>query len=344
MISKVKESGSLSSGKVALCVFIFIIGLIIFSHQEKSTDRDINHRIFVRVIGFSATIVMFGFFVCGASIKLGKYHGYRLKRTEKQHVLDNIFGFLAGLAITTALITYYDNYLAIQNFEPWNDSPFADLGSKIDSGYFIPTLHLISFFMIAIPLTHSGYHFLSTLANDSSVTQPVSKNADPSEMRKKKNAPFRLIGVFIISIILIAFLFFLGDSIARSIEKIETVGGEGQTIKKYMNIDINASTAFISWLILIFIVMIVWSLLIRYLIPTNEYQGKIGERIHSEWIWLDVLTLGFLIAVYLTIFRLDLIATTAELSYFNILLSAILILRAVLNYYIGRNVYFPWPA
>jgi hypothetical protein len=148
------------------------------------------------------------------------------------------------------------------------------------------------------------------------------------------------------------FAVFLAGSIASSTETVEVINGELRIVEQH---DANSreSTGRVFWLTLIVIVIILWSSLLRHFtfvkskpIGIDAHIGWLRknwvmERIHKEWIWLDVITLGFLISASLTIFRLQLINTMYELLYFNLALSAVLIIRTVLNYYIERNVYFP---
>jgi hypothetical protein len=117
-------------------------------------------------------------------------------------------------------------YILTCNFLEHNGQIIQNSYGIIDlifSRFFIPTLHLINFFVIAIPLTHSGYLFLSSIANDSKVAT-----------RENNNPPFRLIGAFILSIILIALLFFLAGSIARSQEIVERVEGVTTITERYV--------------------------------------------------------------------------------------------------------------
>lgn len=339
---------------VITMAFLPILILEMLYDEEKEL-------VFWIVILTASGLVGAGFFLCWhyskpklrkkGKIYKDEYEHYQLPIEEKQHVLDNIFGILAGLAITTALTTYYPNYLALIQLTLF---PTLD-----DLGYFIPTLHLIDFFVIAIPLTHSGYLFLSSIANEREI-----------KIDSRLNFSFRLIGVFIISILVIALLFFLAGSIAKSEEREVTENGV-TVINRYIDVEIDASNLFVFWLTLIVIVMIAWSLVIRRLDPSlretftttieplegyqkyREREGlpraesremirtRIKERIHEEWIWLDVLTLGYLITLSLSIFLLKLIDDKHDLLYFNLALLIILVLRAILNYYIGRNLYFP---
>lgn len=85
------------------------------------------------------------------------------KTKEKTPVLSLVFGFLASLAITYGLLKYYDNFItpvvipqasSIESLLPLLSPTSLNI---------LPTLHLIVFFIVAIPLTHSGYIFLSSL-------------------------------------------------------------------------------------------------------------------------------------------------------------------------------------
>jgi hypothetical protein len=336
----------------ALCIFVILIILTVYFHQEKSEDERVNDIHYWRVIGFSTGITGFGLLLCfvlyykkknrEASHISTYYPHYELRKQQRRHTLDNIFGFLASLAITSALTTFYLNYLALISPRVYDAMPLPHLIPELESlGYIIPIFHLIDFFVIAVSLTHSGYLFLSTLANESYYDNP-----------KNTNPPFRLIGVFVFSMGLIGLLFFLAGSIASSTETVETINGELRIVEQHVA-DAAESTGFVFWLTLIVIVTILWSCLLRHFTFVKSksvgIDTRIGmvrknwvmERIHKEWIWLDVITLGFLISLSLTIFRLYLINTMYELLYFNIVLSAVLIVRTVLNYYIGLNVYFP---
>jgi hypothetical protein len=341
---------------ISLYIYIFIIGLFVALYQQESQDRKIKDDIYWIVIYFVIVVTAVGFLFCIIlySIKHNErsktahpyYARAKLKDEEKKHTLDNIFGFLAGLAITTALTTYSVNYLGLidlARIQAMGIASFLNFIPTLQSiDYFIPTLHLIDFFVVAIPFTHSGYNFLTAIAS--------------REWNTDENTAFRLIGFFILSIILVALFFFLGGSIADR-------GIVAQVVNPLLDRNRpDQSDAFVFWLTLIVAGIIAWSLLIRYLIgygpesgarkdatikavrqPNNGDRITITERVHKEWIWLDVFTFGFLVVVSLTIFRLDLLNNMYELLYFNIALSSVLVARAVLNYYIGLNIYFPLP-
>ena len=80
-------------------------------------------------------------------------------KEDKNTCVQADFGFLASLAITNALRTYYDGYIKGLSLT---------LPTLINgvSDNFVSTLLLIDFFIVAIPLTHAGYLFLSSLNID----------------------------------------------------------------------------------------------------------------------------------------------------------------------------------
>jgi F0F1-type ATP synthase membrane subunit b/b' len=384
-----KGRGSGTGGKIiwafiALCIVIIVIGVIVPSlkgtienidkmitqAQEenlRAEKQKLQDGIYWTVILISIGITAVGFFLCWRNYKKSNHrHPYTLQNEQKQHTFDNIFGFLAGLAITTGLITYYQNFLALIGSDLYNSAFQTNLTSAQQSSnsifsdllFVIPNLHLIDFFVIAIPLTHAGYLFLSTLAN-ANVKENVKEvtNSKNGGGNKKINLHFRLVGAFIISIILIGLLFFLGGSIVETIQKIEPVinqnTGEpevnedtGDPVTRIIedpNLTRFQSNGFVFWLSLIVVGMIAWSLTIRKLIQDLTEDENPLKRIRDEWIWLDVFTFGFLIYTALTIFYLQLIDSDVKLFYFNLVLSVVLVSRAVLNYYIGLNIYFPKP-
>ena len=65
------------------------------------------------------------------------------------------------------------------------------------------------------------------------------------------------------------------------------------------------------------------------------------DRIPWEWIMLYAFTLGFFVSISLTIFRLQLIVDPVQLYHLHLVLLAVLISRAALDYIIGRRIYFP---
>jgi len=311
---------------------------------QKDNPQD---GIYMTVLPISIVITAAGFFLCVWNYKESNHHRrYKLENEQKQHTFDIIFGFLASLAITTALTTYYDNFLALiatdlysliqpaPDQQPTNQQP-TNQQRPDQLLYIIPNLHLIDFFVIAIPLTHAGYLFLSTLANEKEVTNRESNKDE----KRNLNLHLRLVGAFVISVILIGLLFFLGGSIAISDEII--IGEE--SITKEPRLNLFQSNGFVFWLNLIVIGLIGWSLVIRKLIEESMKDKQQPKRIRAEWIWLDVFTLGFLISTSVIIFYLVLIDSPIELLYFNLSLSAVLVSRAVLNYYVGYNIYFPKP-
>src|SRR5688572_23077314 len=153
---------------------------------------------------------------------------FPLKTEEKTPVLSQLFGFLASLAITYGLLKYYDNFItpivipAASSVESL--FPLLDLSSL----NILPTLHLIDFFIVAIPLTHSGYLFLSSLVIH------YIKTKDPESGGKEiinyiKNPAFGLVLIFIFSIVQASFLFFLANSTAtKDISVNSTVIDEGK--------------------------------------------------------------------------------------------------------------------
>lgn len=158
--------------------------------------------------GLSTAIAGFGLLLCFVVYYKKKnreanhistyYPHYELRKELRRHTLENIFGFLASLAITTALTTFYLNYLALISPRVYDAMPLPHLIPELESlGYLIPLFHLIDFFVIAVPLTHSGYLFPSFIGNESCYDNP-----------KNRNPPFRLIGIFVFSMGLIGLLFF----------------------------------------------------------------------------------------------------------------------------------------
>ena len=78
------------------------------------------------------------------------------KEEKKSNIFKSIFGFLASLSITNALVTYYTGY--IKTLSP-NSSNLLEI-IKQDP---LPSLELIIVFVVAIPMTHMGYIFLSNV-------------------------------------------------------------------------------------------------------------------------------------------------------------------------------------
>jgi hypothetical protein len=147
------------------------------------------------------------------------------KRHEhKTRAFGFIFGFLASLAITNALRTYYDQYIKVL--------PYLAIPGLINimSENPLPSMRLISFFTVAVPLAHSGYVFLSSL-NLASVRYIIEemekrdkeKHKEPEKPRRRliakgTNSAAGLVAIFIISIIQVGFLFLLGGSVANMSE------------------------------------------------------------------------------------------------------------------------------
>jgi hypothetical protein len=75
---------------------------------------------------------------------------------HKTRVFSLIFGFLASLAITNALSTYYEQYIKDLTL-----SIPTVIGIASENP--LPGIRLVSFFAVAIPLAHAGYIFLSNL-------------------------------------------------------------------------------------------------------------------------------------------------------------------------------------
>jgi hypothetical protein len=350
-------SGNILGAFIVLCIIVVVIVVIVPSLKGTIENIDkmltqaeqqrleaeklkLQDGIYWKVLPISIGITAVGFFLCGWNYKeIKSPQPYELQHEQKQHTYDNIFGFLASLAITTALLTYYENFLTLIGSDLYSST--LPLNLPPSPKFYIPSLHLIDFFVIAIPLTHAGYLFLSSLANEKKVTNPHN------DKERKKNLQFRLVGVFIISIILIAVLFFLAGSLAISNQIMEDMtnrdGSVTTVVKSYPSLGRFQSNGFIFWLNLLFIGMIAWSLVIRRLIRESTVGQQQVERIRAEWIWLDVFTLGFIISTSLTIFYLELVNSEVGLLYINLALCAVLVSRAVLNYHIGYNVYFPKP-
>lgn len=171
------------------------------------------------------------------------------------------------------------------------------------------TLLLIDFFIVTIPLTHAGYFFLSSLNIDN-----VKKNI-------QRNSSASFIAIFIISIIQVAFLFFLANSIAN-VEKPEDI-----------SIQSLQSQLFIFWLTLTAMMAGAGSILVKIIMKQN--------RIPIEWVLLYAFLVGFLITMSLTIFVSNSLGNEQGLQLFNVTLLVVLLIRAALDYVIGQRIYFP---
>lgn len=196
---------------------------------------------------------------------------FPLTSKEKTPVLSTIFGFLASLAITFGLMKYYDNFITavvIEKASSFNGLlPLLDLTSIT----ILPTLRLIDFFIIAIPLTHSGYLFLSSLVIHNK-TVPYTKNP-----------AFGLVLIFIISIIQAGFLFFLANSIATpSLTADSTTTQQNLPTNSTANVDEETaklqSNLFVFWLTLTAAAAVVGSSFAKRMIEEN--------RIPQEWVLL----------------------------------------------------------
>jgi hypothetical protein len=348
-----------------IILFIVIIALFgFFSYALSEIGVDSKNTIYGRVIVVLPVLAIGGLVSSGISYKLLQRH-----RTftydpsappkpgtpdEKQTPIFSIlFGFLASLAITNGLQNYYDEYIneIEQNLGSLNDifrGVFVQ-GVPIEE-YIIPNLQLAEFFVIAIPLTHSLYVFLSSV-----------KIGEHKKIFGKYE-PLAIVSVFGFSIVQVAFLFFLGGSIAQeevirplvrndSSTEVEATtstlqAGEQRsqinqtTDQNSENPQLAQSNAFLFWLTLTAIFATIGAVIARENLKGNTAK-MIGERIPPEWIMLYVFTIAFLISISLTLFRLQLFTNMSQLVLFHGILLGVLILRAVLDYIIGRRIYFP---
>ena len=120
---------------------------------------------------------------------------------------------MAALAITNALVTYYTGY--IKTLSPTSSNLIEILKSDP-----LPSLELIIVFVVAIPMTHVGYIFISNIFIKRLTNR---ENAKTKLTNWVNNTAAGLIAIFIISIIQISFLFFLAQSIAiEQINKVQT--------------------------------------------------------------------------------------------------------------------------
>ena len=102
----------------------------------------------------------------------------------KLNVFSQIYGFLASLAITQALISYYNNILT--NI-PSSNMNLSSIVFEEPAGL----IYLMTFFVVAIPIIHAGFVLLSNIMNKTEIDKPKS-----------------IIAFFVFSIIQISFLFF----------------------------------------------------------------------------------------------------------------------------------------
>jgi hypothetical protein len=192
--------------------------------------------------------------------------------SENIRVFSTIYGFLAGIAITIGLQTYYSQFI----------NPYFLNILNPTSANILVHLRLADFFLIAIPLAHSGYIFLSGLTINSAKFHEYSKSA-PS-----------LTAIFVICIVQIAFLFFLGNSIAYNCPAVDSSGSTPDICKQPDTISLNQTKFFVFWLTLTSVLAGLGSLFIRWIIENN--------RIPIEWVLLHAITFGFLMVAYILLF------------------------------------------
>jgi hypothetical protein len=261
---------------------------------------------------------------------------FLLERDSKAHehktrVFSTIFGFLASLAITSALVTYYTQYIKVLNLSL---PTLVGIASENP----LPGIRLVSFFIVAIPLAHAGYIFLSNL-NIASIGDPAKFKID-----KERNTAAGLIAIFIISIIQVGFLSFLGNSVANLQEQ-ESIGSSSlqiPTITPLQAVEnqVKQSQAFLFWLTLTTLAAGAGFFFIKVIIENN--------KIPIEWIMLYAFMIGFLLTTSLTIYESDPLAKEQDIGkkqqtliQFNIILMFVLLGRAALDYIIGEGIYFP---
>jgi hypothetical protein len=299
------------------------------------------------IVTISIIATGLGFFACAARY-LNVDDGFTYESPshgKPSPIFTTLFGFLAGLAITNGLMNYYGEYISIIEY---NIGSFEDILRdrvfKPDvrfEDYIIPNLHLIEFFVVAIPLVHSVYVFLSSIV----IKNIQYKSNNKVQTLKKymfENPPLALVTIFAASIIQVAFLFFLGGSIANLEITTQLVPSIPPDLRPDPLSDLppdppdlySQSNAFLFWLTLVVIVATAGSVVYRINISQKS-------RIRWEWVILYVITIGFLITISLTVFRLGLISDTYQLFLFHAILLSILVSRAVLDYVIGRRIYFP---
>jgi hypothetical protein len=145
-------------------------------------------------------------------------------------------------------------------------------------------------------LTHAGYLFLYNL------------NITNLKENLKKNGPPAFVAIFIISIVQVAFLFFLANSVTRN------------------------TAVFTFWLTLTIIMALSGLIFIKLIIA--------GNRVAPEWIMLYAFTVGFLITISLTLLEANKLQQDEE-RLFNVTVLGVLLARAFLDYVIGEGFYFP---
>jgi hypothetical protein len=236
----------------------------------------------------------------------------RLKGREvksKSDVLGTIFGFLAAIAVAKGFETYYTLHIRPIQATSWNT--LVELASRNP----IPTFHLMDFFIIAIPLTHSGFLFLSSLL---------------TYYNKQRGAP-GIVVILVVCIIEAAFLYFLGSSIVKVQDNTQVEVEDAKSLYQ--------SNAFLFWLTLVVSMATAGSIIFKLVIPYN--------KIPWEWILLYAFTIGFLISISSAIFQEDAFTGVPEdqkieaLKQFNIVLLLVLMARSILDYYVGQGIYFP---
>ena len=126
----------------ALGIFVILITLTVYFHQEKSQDETVNNMHYWKVLGLSTAISGFGLLVCFVVYYKKKnreanhistyYPHFELRKEQRRHTLENIFGFLASLAITSALTTFYLNYLALIRPGFYDVTPLAPLIPELE--------------------------------------------------------------------------------------------------------------------------------------------------------------------------------------------------------------------
>ena len=320
-----------------LVIMIAYSIIVIYFVYTKSSTQDI-----FEILKYGLILLAIGFLLCALRyshvisnmqklpdrsewflIFLNSYDekGKSLEDEKKSKVFSIIFGFLASLAITGALGTYYEHFidnLPLSTFFSLQDILNVDL---------IPTLRLVIFFVIAIPLTHSGYRFLSNL---------IINNLSINKWNKKKNDISGLIAIFIISIVQVSFLFFLGQSVVIIPESYQITQENENTSSQNTKPETqqektNSLFIYVFWLTLTMSMASVGAGLVKIIIKNN--------RIPLEWIFLNAIVVGFLISITVLI-PIKGPLHDEEISILTVTVFSVLTARSVLDYFIGQHIYF----
>jgi magnesium-transporting ATPase (P-type) len=210
--------------------------------------------------------------------------------------------------------------------------------------------------VVAIPIVHSGYLFLSSLAIGNirrdltfrEVADRLTTLMSRSESARmhstekingtRKFVPAALVSIFIVSIVQAAFTFFLGNSIANICEANNSNTPYCEAGEKTR--PLLQSNAFVFWLTITTIIATAGSILVKCVIKEN--------RIPIEWIMLYAFTIGYLITVSWTIFQPAALNNTEDINerlntvvLSSVILLFVLFVRSILDYYIGQGIYFP---